>query len=81
MYMGSLLTNIMVSADLSAAKCLDVTCQIRKLVFPTFPCQIRKMFPTSPKHVPNIPLPNKEIGICVWCKGFNGNGIIGVNDV
>ena len=67
--MGSLLTNITASADLSAAKCLDVTCQIRKLVFPT-----------SPKHVPNIPLPNKEIGICVWRKGFNGNGILGVND-
>ena len=31
--------------------------------------------------VPNILLPNKEIGICVWRKRFNGNGILRVNDV
>ena len=49
MYMGSPLTNIMGSTDLSAAKCLDATCQIRKLVFPT-----------CAEHVPNILLLTKE---------------------
>ena len=67
--MGSLLTNIMVDTDLSAVKCLDIT------------CQLRKMFPTHSQYVPNIPLQNEEIGICVWHKRFNGNGIPRVNGV
>ena len=65
MYRGFLLTNIMVSADLSNAKGLDVTCEIRKLVFP----------------IPSQHVQNKEMWTCVWCEGFNGNGIMRVNNV
>ena len=53
MYMGSLLTNITVSADLSAVKCLDVTCQIWNVLNVPLPDKeigVLNMFQTCFQH-------------------------------